>query len=431
MNDIVYWIWLSRCCTPDTVTFPKLMTAFDGAKAVYDASLKEISEVIGYRASDRSLLDNKDLTEAESIFEYCTRMGVGLLPYCDERYPASLRDIPTPPVLLYYRGVLPDFDRSLCIAAVGTRALSDYGRKNAFSICYDLATAGATVVSGMAIGIDGVSLAGALAAERPTVAVLGCGIDICYPKQHLTLAREIVKTGCIMTEFPPHTPPSKYNFPKRNRIISGLSVATVVFEGTEKSGAIITARYAREQKREVYVLPGSVGYENSEASTILLRNGARACTSADDIVADFEKTYIGALNPHLMQRTRTVDMMETLRRYQVSALCQGDEIFVPPHTRRTHTGKRGHNELPNIPELPEEVLGAKPSAMPETVTPPDAFDKDALRLYKKIPLVGDCTVDSLVDGETPMRDVMRLLLKLEMGYFITRLPGERVARKTK
>lgn len=426
MNDILYWIWLSRCCTPDTATFPKLIAAFEDAKAIYDATLKEISEVIGYRASDRSLLDNKDLTEAESILDYCTRMGIGLLPYCDERYPATLRDIPTPPVLLYYRGVLPDFDRTLRVAAVGTRALSDYGRKNTFTICYDLATAGATIVSGMAIGIDGVALAGALAAGKPTIAVLGSGIDICYPKQHLTLAREIVKTGCIITEFPPHTPPNKYNFPKRNRIISGLSAATIVFEGREKSGAIITARYAREQKRDVYVLPGNVGNANSEASTVLLRTGARACTCADDIISDFEKMYVGALNPHLLSQKCPVDLMETLRRYRVSALCQGDEVFVPARQRRSSTRMADEGELPRLPELP--TVDAQPH---ETVTPPDAFDKNALRLYKKIPPVGDCSVDSLVDDDTPMRDVMRLLLKLEMGHFVKRLPGERVARKTK
>ena len=420
MNDIVYWIWLSLSFTLDTVTFPRLMSHFSDAKEVYDADIREITECIGKKNADHSLLSNKDLTRATEIYEFCTKHNVGMLSYGDERYPSALRDIGTPPALLYYRGTLPDFDRHFCVAAVGTRSLSDYGRKNAFNISYDLATAGATVVSGMAIGIDGVALAGALAAGKPTVAVLGSGIDVCYPSQHLTLARAIVKNGCIMTEFPPHTPPNKYNFPKRNRIISGLSAATVVFEGAERSGALITARYAKDQERAVYALPGNVGTRHSELTELLLKNGAKVCTRAEDIINDFKDSYMGVLNPFLLKEKCPVSLMDALRKYSVSALCPGDDVFVPPHPKSQHK-----------PEFKAQETISAESENREPAVPTVDFDKNALKLYKKIPFSGDCTVESLVDDETPMRDVMKLLLKLEMGKFIVRLPGERVARKTK
>ena len=149
-------------------------------------------------------------------------------------------------MLLYYRGKLPDFNTGTRIGIVGSREVSDIGRKSAFNLGYDLAKSGATIVSGMARGIDGVAFAGALAAGGRCIAVIGSGIDVCYPNSHLTLAREIVKEGCIFTEYPPATKPLRYNFPKRNRIISALSSSLAVVQAGRKSGALITAKYAKE-----------------------------------------------------------------------------------------------------------------------------------------------------------------------------------------
>ena len=206
MDELIYWIWLSLCCTPDSATFPALLKRFKSAKDVYDAEDYDITSALVARSSDRNVILKRDLTKSEEILNFCKKYGVGILPYCDKRYPESLREIKTPPVLLYYRGVLPNFNEGLRIAVVGTRKLSDYGRKNAFSIARDLAISGATIVSGMATGIDAVAMAGALSIGAPTIAVIGSGIDVCYPKEHLTLAREIVKSGCVITEYPPNTP---------------------------------------------------------------------------------------------------------------------------------------------------------------------------------------------------------------------------------
>lgn len=417
MDKIVYWIWLSLACSPSGSTFGKLIKEFDDAKDIYLAEGKKISSIIGYRNSDRSALENKSLDRAEEIYRFCKKHLVGLLPYYDEKYPELLRQIDNPPVLLYYRGKLPDFDRSFTVAAVGTRHLSAYGRKNAFRISYDLATAGVTVVSGMATGIDGVAMAGALAASGITVAVLGSGIDVCYPEQHLRLAREIVKQGCVLTEYAPGTPPNKLNFPKRNRIISGLSRATMVFEGPERSGALITARCAKEQGRPVYALPASVGEKNSQLTTLLIKSGAKMCTTAEDILNDYLDSFRGVINPFKLKERLNADMMASLSEYGVVAVCPGDDIFEAPRPK-----KRTIREA----SVSETVMNDKE---PEAVTPPASFDKRALEIYKRIPTSGSCSLESLMDEKTDLRQLMRYLLMLEVGGFVVLLPGEAVSRK--
>ena len=415
MQDLLYWIWLSLSCTPASKTFKKLLECFDSPLDIYNADQDEIASCISSRNSDYNSLINKSLDRAEQILDFCRTKNVGIITYADEKFPKSLRDIPTPPVLLYYRGNLPDFNRELFISVVGTRSLSAYGRKNAFSISRDLAKAGAVVVSGMALGIDGVALAGALSEEASTVAVIGSGIDVCYPKQHRTLAREIVKRGCVLTEYPPATSPDGKNFPKRNRIISGLSSATLVIEGREQSGALITARHAAEQGKLVYALPGNVDNKNSEGTNLLIKNGARPVLSADDIVRDFLSESPPRLNPFKIAEPDKSELFAALRAYEVVALAPGDSVFTPPKQK-----KKKQAAVPVEPqaEVPDANLENKLAS----------FDKKTIQFYKKIPVGEECLIESLVDGDTGMRDVMRMLLKLEMSRFVTILPGEKVKR---
>ncbi len=426
MDNLVYSIWLSLSCTPDSPTFFKLLGSFDSAEEIYNATDREIRSCVGPNVSDCSSLSDKSLERAEKIYEFCTSKGVGIVTYWDDGFPLPLRDIPTPPVLLYYRGTLPSFERGFRCAIVGTRHLSDYGRKNAFYLGYDMACAGAVVVSGMAIGIDGVALAGALSAGGKTIAVLGSGIDVCYPSIHLKLAREIVKNGCIFTEYPPGTKPERYNFPRRNRLISGLSTVTVVVEGKETSGSLLTARHAKAQNRPVYAFPGNVYNEGSQVTNLLLKNGARVCTAADDIARDYENECPRVLCPERLQVKRTVNMDAALREYQVGCVTPTDDIFIPARPKpgikiAEHTHQKSDTVVNTsiVQENTEQV----PSA--------EAFDKEALLLYKKIPSDTDCPIESLVDSSTDLKKVMRLLLKLEMGRFIRMLPGDRVSRNIK
>lgn len=419
MEELIYWIWLSLACTPGSQTFASLLGKFDTAKEIYEADDSSIAALITSRSRDYEALTSKDLEQAQLVLDFCTSKNVGILTYSDERYPDSLRDIPTPPVLLYYRGVLPDFSKLFCISVVGTRRLTEYGKKNSFTIAYDLARAGATIVSGMAIGIDAVAHAGAIASGKATVAVIGSGIDVCYPKEHRPLAREIVKNGCVFTEYPPGTRPEGHNFPVRNRIISGLSKVTLVIEGKERSGALLTARHAKEQGRTVYALPGNVGNPNSEVCNLLLKNGARVCTCADDIVRDFEMSSMGKLNPFELAKNAPVNMHEVLSMLKIACVTKDDPIFRTPRVNKKSTQIQAPQETPATAVDTAQVAQTQDFS---------GFDARALKIYKKIPLGQECTIESLADSELTMRDVMKALLKLEMGKFITVLPGEKVRR---
>lgn len=419
MSDRKYWIWLSMACTPASATFRKLLSRYSSAEEIYEANREELKSVIGSRSKDIVALSDKELSAAERTLAYVEKCDIGIVTYADAGYPVCLKDIERPPVVLYYRGVLPDFNSGFFSAVVGTRRLTDYGRRMAFSVGADLASAGATVVSGMAIGIDGVAMAGALSLGGRVVAVLGSGIDVCYPPVHKTLAQAIVKSGgCIMTEYPPKTRPERHNFPKRNRLISGLCAVTVVIEGNERSGALITARYAKEQGRPVYALPGNVDNRESRVTNLLIRDGAKLFMSADDIVRDFEEASLGALDPFALASHKNPDMFTVLKEYKVSCVTPSDSIF-PSWLKSPRSSRKRSDDAP----APRSAEAFEPTA--------DAFDEKTISVYKKIPAEGECDIESLADGDISLREVMKCLLKLEMGRFVTLTPGERVKRNLK
>lgn len=424
---MIYRIWLSLACTPGSDTYRKLRDAFSSPEEIYRAEDEALRRVLTSSCRDLAALCDKTLERAEQILAFCEKHRVGLLSYDDDAFPASLREISNPPVLLYYRGTVPDFSHCFAVAVVGTRRLSAYGRQHAFSIGRDLARAGALVVSGMAIGIDGVALAGAVSCEVPTVAVIGSGIDICYPADHRRLAQQIVKQGCVMTEYAPGTPPSGENFPRRNRLISGLCAATVVIEGRERSGALITARCAREQGRVVYALPGNVGSRSSEVTNLLIRDGARLLTCADDIVRDFEAQCQGRLDPFRLAERDEVSMEEVLRALAVSCVTPSDPVFQPPR-RPSGTRRKKAAEAAPPPSVPADSATAAPARQEPEPAPTMTMDADVLAVYKKIPRDKECPVESLVDGTHDLRLVMRCLLKLEIGRMVEMLPGEKVRR---
>lgn len=207
----------------------------------------------------------------------------------EETYPVLLKEIKEPPDPLYYVGNL-ELTQQVCAAIVGSRKTTEYGRGTAKTLGRKLASAGAVVVSGMAAGIDTSAHWGAIEAGTeehvPTIAVLGCGIDICYPKTNRKLWEIIQRRGLVVSEYPPGTQPTRYTFPRRNRIISGLSQATVVIQAPGSSGALITAEMAAEQGRNVYAVPGNINSEYHLGSNKLLRDGAMPLVVLDDLIAD-------------------------------------------------------------------------------------------------------------------------------------------------
>lgn len=210
---------------------------------------------------------------------------IWIITRADPEYPEALRHISDPPARLYVRGTLLPQDAT-AVAIVGARRASEYGKAAARRIAADLAGHGVTIVSGMAIGIDGAAHQGALDAGGRTIAVLGCGPDVAYPKSHALMMREIITSGAVVSEFPPGTPPHAGQFPQRNRIISGMVKGVVVVEGRIKSGSLITADFALEQGREVFAVPGNIFEETSWAPHRLVAQGARLVTAAVDILEE-------------------------------------------------------------------------------------------------------------------------------------------------
>ena len=268
---------------PGERTLAELLRGYSDPERIYSATREEYRALLPEKCKEIEALCDKDLTYAERVIAYCKKHEIEILCYGDTAYPKKLKEIKTPPAVLYCYGTMPDFEKLPILSVVGTRKMTDYGKETAYRIVGDLALGGAVIVSGMALGVDSVALAAGIAAHMPTVAVLGSGIDVIYPYEHARLCERIRKTGWIISEYPPGTPPERKNFPRRNRIISALSDAVLVVEGSERSGSLITAEYALEQNKPLFAVPGRVDCANSGASLLLLHAGATAIGSATDL----------------------------------------------------------------------------------------------------------------------------------------------------
>jgi len=249
-------------------------------------SLEEVIAACG-RATDQEIGALADLarTDAASLLNAATHASIDVVSCLDDRYPPLLRAIADPPPVLWCRGVVDALSRP-AVAIVGSRVATPYAQEVAVHLAAELAVGGLVVVSGLARGADGAAHRGCLSAGGATVAVLGCGPDIVYPSEHRTLAASICKTGALVSELGPGGPPLPEHFPQRNRLISGISLAVVVVEASERSGSLITARYALEQGRDVMAVPGNVLSGRNRGSHALLKDGAKVVESVDDILGE-------------------------------------------------------------------------------------------------------------------------------------------------
>ena len=288
---IVHWIWLATRPGVNDRVKVELVRHFHDPESVYFADADSYDPIEGLTPEGKAALLDKDLRPAEEILEACDRENLRILTYQDAAYPSRLKNISDPPLVFYYKGRLPDFDRSPLIGVVGTRSASPYGLTAAKRMGYQIAKCGGIVISGMAYGIDGMAMRGALTAGAPVVGILGCGADIVYPASNRALFADTESYGCIMSEFPPGTPPAKWTFPKRNRIISGMSCGVLVVEAPEKSGALITANLALDQGRDVFVVPGNIDVPTFVGSNRLLREGATIVSSGWDIMSEYAALF--------------------------------------------------------------------------------------------------------------------------------------------
>jgi DNA processing protein len=310
---LLHWIWLAtRSGMSDRVKAAVLEHFGDPEDAFY-ADSGAYNRIEGLTVEGAEALQDKSLNEARKILAQCTDKNIAILTFRDAAYPSRLKNISDPPLVLYYKGHLPDFDSLPLIAVVGTRKASGYGLTAAKRMGYQIAKCGGVVVSGMAFGIDGVSMSGALSAGGTVIGVLGCGADIVYPPSNRGLFEDTERRGCILTEFPPGTPPQKWNFPKRNRIISGLSCGVLVVEAPMKSGALITARQAADQGRDVFVVPGNIDVATCEGSNALLRDGAILVRTGWDVMSEYQALYPDAIHQFDQPGTQTAYPDEVAR----------------------------------------------------------------------------------------------------------------------
>ena len=291
MSALKYWLWLTELRGLKNQTRLALLRHFGTPEDVFYADAGEILLTEGMTREQAALLEDHRLDTADRILADCQRLDLRLLTIQDAEYPGRLKNIYDPPCLLYVKGRLPAFDEEVAVAVVGTRDATPYGISSAEKLGYGLARGGAVVVSGLAKGIDAAATRGALRAGGITVGVAANGLDVRYPWENRYLYEDVAAAGVLLSEYPPGTEPFKTNFPVRNRIISGLYLATLVVEAPERSGALITADTAVEQGRDVFAVPGPIDAPNSVGCNRLIREGAVLTADAWDLLQEYEARF--------------------------------------------------------------------------------------------------------------------------------------------
>lgn len=390
MAALKYWVWLTTLPGLGQRTKLQLLEHFASPEEIYFAPEEELLLAEGITKAQCALLADKSLDRAEKVLEDCAKDGQFLLTMDDAAYPARLRNIYDPPLLLYGKGSLPLFDEEVAVTVVGTRSCTPYGVKVASELGYELAKQGALLVSGMAKGIDGEALRGALRAGGFTAAVLGGGADVVYPAANRRLYEDIAATGVILSEYPPGTEPRGEHFPVRNRLLSALSVATLVVEAPERSGALITAATALEQGREVFAVPGPFDAPMSRGCNGLIREGAGLVCEAWDVLSFYESRY-----PHKLR----------LLRAKLPPLPKG-----APETESGEPAKPVE-EAPPAPALPVLDISQDPGGLTD--------DQVAVLsvLHTDIPTLTD---DAAILADLPVRRVLSALTVLEIDGYVCR-----------
>ena len=387
MSALKYWVWLSECRGVSNQTRLALLRHFGSPEDVFYADAGEILLTEGITREQVKALEDHNLDKADKILADCQRLSLRILTIQDAEYPGRLQNIYDPPCLLYVKGRLPAIDEEAAVAVVGTRDCTPYGVACAEKLGYGLANGGAVVVSGLAKGIDAAASRGALRAGGVTVGVVGNGLDVHYPYESRYLYEDIAAAGVLLSEYPPGTEPAKNHFPARNRILSGLSLAALVVEAPERSGALITAETALEQGRDVFAVPGPIDAPTSVGCNRLIRDGAGLVSDAWDILRE----YAGRFPEKLKQ----------------------DEAREQP-----------------------AVLGyqARQKAEPKPVPPSLDLNKssltdDQLNLLRAMSDEEPALVDDLIEQTgIPTRRVLSALTLLEMEQLVTQHSGKRYTR---
>lgn len=396
-----YWVWLAELPGLKGPARLALLRHFGSPEDLFFADREELLLAEDVPPAQAELALNRDLSAADRILADCQRLGQRILTIQDAEYPQRLRNVFDPPLVLYVKGRMPVMDEEAAIAVVGTRKCTPYGIASAERLGQELAACGAVVVTGLARGVDSAAARGALRAGGTVVGVTGSGLDVVYPAENGDLYADVAAAGVLLSEYPPGSPPEKAHFPVRNRIMSGLSVAALVVEAPERSGALITARLALEQGREVYAVPGPIGAPMSVGCNRLIRDGAGLAAEGWDILRDFQERF-----PEKLRPARDIP------------------AWTPLPTRR-----RAAPEPRQRPEAaPEPETVSKPEEALRTVSGSGLTD-DQIALLRVLETENPIQVDDLIETTgIPARRVSSALTMLEIDGMVRQHSGKRYTR---
>ena len=376
-------------------TIRRLLAAFGSAEKSVAATSEELAQIDGLTPDVRQqLIDGRSRAPLAQELELIDQHQCHIVTINDDTYPALLKQIDDPPVLLYIIGDFPLQDTP-SIAIVGSRSPTEYGKTTSQQLSYQLAERGITVVSGFARGIDTCVHRGALEAGGCTVAVFGCGLSIIYPETNRALATEIIESGALVSEFPMTMPPRGKNFPRRNRVISGLTLGTLVVEASERSGSLITARHAAEQGREVFAVPGQIFSGVSRGTHSLINQGATLINSVDDLFDALPQDYTRILGVESPEPTR-----------QLPSSSQPNRVARPQSVEKRLT-----------PAFQSKSKAA-PNLTPDEQTVLSAMDADSVHIDEITRVT-----------QLPIGKVSSLLVMLELKGIVQQLPGKQFVKK--
>lgn len=356
MSELEYWIWFSNLRCLRQRTKQALMERFETPKGIWFAEEAELRAVAGILPDEVEALLERNPGETAAILRRCGEEHVSVLTLRDASYPERLRMIPDPPAVLYVKGTLPTVDAEAVIGVVGTRQSTPYGEKMARSIAYEIAARGGIVATGLAAGIDSRAAEGALMGGGKVIGVLGTAINEVYPSWNGQLYQDVQASGALVSEYPPDVSGSRKWFPRRNRIIAGLSVGVVVAEAPLKSGSLITAARALDFGRDVYAVPFNADAENGRGCNALLREGASMAENGWDVLKEYE-----ALFPDRIRSAGTGSIPEelTIPAGKENALRQKEPEEAKEHGFfKLRIPVRRRAEAPAAPEKLEQQLSA-------------------------------------------------------------------------
>lgn len=404
-----HWIWLATRKNVGDGRKMELLERFSDPEQIYFASKRDY-EGLGLTVKEIQNLQDKDLDGARTILDDCAKYGIHVMTIHDGIYPSRLKNIPDPPVVLYYKGRMPDLDDTPTIGVVGTRKASLYGLNAAKKMGYQIAACGGIVVSGLAEGIDAMAMQGALTAGMPVVGILGCGAEQIYPLCNRALFADTEGYGCIVSPFPPGSPPKGFHFPIRNRIISGISDGVLVVEAPDRSGALITAQWAAEQGRDVFVVPGNIDVQTAEGSNALLRDGGISVTSGWDVVSEYANRYPGKITKNTGgARLRPVSVEEVNAPLRVAQ--KAKKVTQKPAEKQPET-KKVIDKRENEPYIDFTKI-------------PGLTDQE--RILVALLQAGPMVVDDLMaESMLSAASVNSSLTMLELKGHIRRLPGKMI-----